>query len=150
MVSGPGRELAFGVPKILIASDSAAVRDTVRSVLSSRNSEVSEVRSGAAVRDAAESEAFDLVVLDMQITNMGAVAVCFDLRLEESAGRCPHVPVLMLLDRRADVFLAHRAAAESWVLKPLDPVRLRRAINETLAGRQFHDDSYLPTTVAAP
>ncbi len=135
------------MPRILIASDSQSVRDTVNSVLTSENTEVRQVSAGSAVRDLVESESFDLVVLDLQIGSMGAVAVCLDLRLEESAGRAPHVPVLMLLDRRADVFLARRAAAESWVVKPLDPVRLRRAVNETLAGLEFRDDTYRPLTV---
>ncbi len=135
------------MPRILIASDSQSVRDTVNSVLTSENTEVRQVSAGSAVRDLVESESFDLVVLDLQIGSMGAVAVCLDLRLEESAGRAPHVPVLMLLDRRADVFLARRAAAESWVVKPLDPVRLRRAVNETLVGREFRDDTYRPLTV---
>jgi DNA-binding NarL/FixJ family response regulator len=75
---------------------------------------------------------------------MGGMATCLYLRLEESADRLPHVAVLMLLDRRADVFLARRAAADGWVIKPLDPLRLRRAVNELLAGRSFHDPSYLP------
>ena len=33
----------------------------------------------------------------------------------------------MLLDRRPDVFLARRSGAEGWLVKPLDPIRLRRA-----------------------
>jgi DNA-binding response OmpR family regulator len=75
---------------------------------------------------------------------MGAMAVCMELRLEASYGALPHIPVLMLLDRRADVFLAKRSGAEGWVVKPLDPIRLRRAVTALLAGKEFHDDSYLP------
>ena len=41
----------------------------------------------------------DLVVLDLQIGNMGGIAVAIDLRLEEAAGRLPEVPILLLLDR---------------------------------------------------
>ena len=37
------------------------------------------------------------MVLDLQIGNMGGMATCLDLRLEESADRLPHVGVLMLL-----------------------------------------------------
>ena len=33
----------------------------------------------------------------------------------------------MLLDRRADVYLARRSGAEGWLIKPLDPLRLKRA-----------------------
>ena len=43
-------------------------------------------------------------------------------------GACPTSPVLMLLDRRADVFLARRSDADGWLVKPLDAFRLRRAV----------------------
>jgi DNA-binding response OmpR family regulator len=132
------------VPHILVASDSAAVREDVKSVLGGQDTDVTEVTRGSAVAPAIRTNPPELVVLDLQIGNMGGMATCLDLRLEESAGRLPHVGVLMLLDRRADVFLARRAAAEGWIVKPLDPLRLRRAINEVLAGRTYHDASYQP------
>jgi DNA-binding response OmpR family regulator len=90
----------------------------------------------------------DLVILDMQIGNMGAMAVCMDLRLEESVDRLDYVPVLFLLDRRADVFLARRAGADGWVVKPIDPIRMRKAIRALLDGETYEDPSYRPPTVA--
>ena len=132
------------MPHILVASDSVAVREDVKSVLSSHDTAVTEVTRGSAVAPAIRASPPELVVLDLQIGNMGGMATCLDLRLEDSAGRLPHVGVLMLLDRRADVFLAKRAAADGWVVKPLDPLRLRRAINEVLAGRSYQDASYQP------
>ena len=113
-------------------------------MLGSHDTVVTEVTSGSAVAPAIRANPPDLVVLDLQIGNMGGMATCLDLRLEESGGRLPHAGVLMLLDRRADVFLARRAAADGWVVKPLDPIRLRRAITEVLAGRSYHDASYRP------
>ena len=73
-----------------------------------------------------------LVIVDSQIGNMGGMAVCMDLHLEESGGRLPHLPVLMLLDRQADVFLAQRSMAEGWLLKPIDAFRLRKAAQALL------------------
>lgn len=135
----------MGVPKVLIVSDAANVRADVRSVLAGPDADVRELSSGAQVAGEVKVEAPDLLVLDLQIGNMGGMATCLDLRLEEAAGRLPHVPVLMLLDRRADVFLARRSAAEGWVVKPLDPVRLRRAIQAVLAGGTYQDSSYQPS-----
>ncbi len=133
------------MPDVLVASDERWVRDEVSSVLSALpDTTVREVGSGPAVLAAASKANPDLAVLDFQIGNMGAVAVCLDLRLEEGAGRLGHVPVLMLLDRRADVFLARRSGADGWLLKPLEPIRLRKAITELLAGRPYHDESYRP------
>ena len=86
-------------------------------------------------------------ILDLQIGSMGAMAICLDLRHEESYGAAPHVPVLMLLDRRPDVFLARRSGAEGFVVKPLDPLRVRRAVRALLRGEGYEDDSWLPATV---
>ncbi len=46
--------------------------------------EVVEVTRGQDVRDAVAEHEPDLVILDMQIGNMGGIAVAIDLRLEES------------------------------------------------------------------
>ncbi len=81
---------------------------------------------------------------------MGAMAVCLDLRLEESGGRLPHIPVLMLLDRRPDVFLARQAGAEGWIIKPLDSLRLAKAVRQLLAGGTYFDQAHLPPTVPSP
>ena len=56
-------------------------------------------------------------------------------------------PVLMLLDRRPDVFLARRSGAEGFVVKPLDPQRVRRAVRALLRGETFEDDAWKPATV---
>ena len=79
----------------------------------------------------------------MQIGTMGGVAVALDLRLEVDAGRLEAVPVLLLLDRRADVFLARRSGVEGWLVKPLDPLRVRRAVRAVLAGETWWDDTSL-------
>ena len=133
--------------QVLIASDAQWVIDEVRSVLGDQDCEVLEVRRGAAVLPTVLEYEPDLVIADLQIGNMGAMAVCLELRLEESADRLDHVPVLMLLDRRADVFLARRSEADGWLVKPLDPIRLRKAISELLAGGTYFDESYMPRPV---
>lgn len=134
---------------VLIASDSPDVVDDVESALGGAGTTVRVVRAGVDVLPAALQRLPDLVVLDQQIGNMGAIACCLNLRLEESADRIDHIPVLILLDRRADVFLARRSAAEGWVMKPLDPIRLRKAAKALLAGGTYHDDTGRPRQVAA-
>jgi DNA-binding response OmpR family regulator len=134
---------------ILIASDSRNVTDEVRAVLSARDYTVREVRTGPDVLRAVAEQTPDLLVCDFQIGNMGGMAITLELRLEESGGRLDHVPVLLLVDRRPDVFLARRSEADGFLVKPLDPIRLRRAITAILDGRTFEDDSYRPAESAA-
>jgi DNA-binding response OmpR family regulator len=127
------------VPDVLLATDADWIHDEVDAALAAPGTVVRRVRSGAEVVPAATIKAPNLVVLDLQIGNMGGMAACMALHLEESGGRLPHLPVLMLLDRQADVFLAQRSAADGWLLKPLDAFRLRRAAQALLRGGTFHE-----------
>ena len=134
---------------VIVASDAPSVRAEVTAVVGEPGTEVVPIAAGPEVRPAVAEHRPDLVVVDLQMGNMGGMAVCLDLRLEESYGNLPHVPVLMLLDRRADVFLARRSGAEGWLVKPLDPIRIRRATTALLAGETFHDESFQPVPVLA-
>ena len=60
-----------------------------------------------------------------------------DLRLDASSGAVPETPLVMLLDRDADVFLAQRSGAEAWLVKPLDALRLRKAVTAAVAGDSY-------------
>ncbi len=121
--------------EVLIATDADAVFAEVEAALADESTTVVRVREGQAVAGAVAGSPPDLVVLDLQIGNMGGIATCIHLRLEAGAGRLPPVPVLMLLDRQADVFLARRSGADGWVVKPLDAFTLRRAATAILEGR---------------
>ena len=139
------------MPDVLLATDADWVADEVEAALGGDH-EVRRVRRGVDVTGEVAASAPALVVLDLQIGNMGGMATCMSLRLDAGVGRLPSVPILMLLDRRADVFLARRAQADGWVVKPLDAIRLRKAIRSLLQGGSYMDDSYRPpdVTVAAP
>ena len=136
------------VPTVLVAADAAFVRDDVIAALSGDYT-VLAVSGGRDVRTAVAENQIDVAVLDMQMGSMGGIAATMDLRLEESGGRIAHVPVLLLLDRRADVFLARRAGAEGFLVKPISPLKLRRAITALLAGEEYEDTAQLPSPVVA-
>jgi len=127
------------MPDVVIAADAPWVIDEVRAVVSGPGDRVRAITAGAMVLPEVEHDKPDLVILDLQIGNMGAMAACMDLRLEEGAGRIERVPVLLLLDRRPDVFLARRTEADGWLIKPIAPVRLRKAVRALLAGGPGHD-----------
>jgi DNA-binding NarL/FixJ family response regulator len=138
------------VPDLLIASDAEWVHRDIRSVLSGPGTTIRSVYSGAAVLPEVLEHLPDLAILDLQIGNMGAMAISLELHLEEGVDRLDHVPVLILLDRRADVFLARRSDAEGWLMKPIDPIRLRRATRAIVDGGTYFDTSYLPDPVSVP
>src|SRR5581483_216806 len=122
------------MPTVVVASDAHWVRDHVRAALCGPGFELIEVERGRDVRAAVAEHEPDLAIVDLQIANMGGMAVSLDLRLEESGGRLPHVPILLLLDREADRFLARRSTADAMLVKPIDGGTLRRTVKTLLAA----------------
>jgi DNA-binding response OmpR family regulator len=132
------------VPDVLVVTDSQEVFDGVSSAIEDVGTTVRWERSGRAVLPLLQEQPADLVVTDIQVGSMGGLAVAMDLALEAGAGRLSPTPVVVLLDRRADVFLARRTSVAGWLLKPLDPLRTRDAVRAVLAGGQYQDTTYAP------
>lgn len=133
---------------MLVATDATWVLDEVVAALGGPDTSFTVCDEGRAVAGVIADRVPDLVILDLQIGSMGGMAVVMDLRHDESAGRLPHVPVLMLLDRVPDVHLARRSGAEGWMIKPLDPLRLRRAVAAVAEGETYHEG--VPVAVTEP
>jgi DNA-binding response OmpR family regulator len=127
------------VTDVLLATDADWIADEVEAALGEAGTTLRRVRRGADVLPTIDEEFPDLILLDLQIGNMGGMAVCMSIRLEEGAGRLPHLPVLMFLDRSADIFLAQRSQAEGWLIKPIDAFRLRQAAGALLGGGTFQE-----------
>jgi len=138
------------VPRVLLATDADWIHEEVDAALAGDDIEVLRVREGVDVLPAVHQLDPDLVVLDLQIGNMGGMAACMNIRLDESVDRLPHIPVLILLDRDVDAFLANRAEADGWIVKPLDAFRLRRAATALLAGETHQEGMATPAEAATP
>jgi DNA-binding response OmpR family regulator len=123
----------------LLATDADWIRDDVAAALGDSDTVIKLVRAGRDVVPAVAELRPDLVILDLQLGNMGGLAACMALRREAGAGRLPEVTVLMLLDRTADLFLAQRCDADGWLIKPLDAFRLRRAVNAVMQGDTYEE-----------
>ena len=119
---------------ILLATDAQWVLDEVVAALGSPETSFTVCSTGRDVTAAVTARTPDLAVLDSQIGSMGGFAVTMDLRLDETGGRLPHIPVLMLLDRDADAQLAKRSGADTWLVKPLNALTLRRTAQSLVAG----------------
>lgn len=127
---------------VLLATDVEWLVDEVVAALGGPDTSFTVCSDGRRVTEqvaavAKNGVAYDIAVVDLQIGSMGGMAVTMALRLDASAGTLPAVPVLLLLDRVADVHLARRSAADGWLVKPLDPLRLRRAVRAVAAGSSY-------------
>jgi DNA-binding response OmpR family regulator len=138
--------------RVLLATDADWIVDDVVAAVGGPDVTFTVCSEGRRVSDlVGDSEtAYDLGIFDLQIGSMGGIAVTTALRLDESAGVLPHVPVLILLDRVADVHLARRSGAEGWMVKPLDPLRLRRAVRAITSGDSYVEPAPPPTEQVEP
>jgi DNA-binding response OmpR family regulator len=137
------------MPNVLLASDTPSLRQELRAMLEGPDLFVDEVATGPEVLRIVRRGGIDLVVADLQIGAMGGMAICMELRHDESYLPGDPVAVLMLLDRRADVFLARRSGADGFLVKPLDPQRVRAAVRTLLSGEEYDDEFLRPATVRA-
>jgi len=118
--------------RVLLFSNDVAVRDAVRLAVGKRPAkdvEVAvwrEVATPAAVVSAVEAGGLDVLVLDGESSPIGGLGLCKQLKNE--IFDCP--PVLVLLGRPQDGWLAAWSQADLAVPRPLDPVALSRAVAE--------------------
>ena len=117
---------------VLLYSDDVATRDAVRLGVGrrpARDVEVAgwrEVATPAAAVSAAEAGGLDVLVLDGEAAKMGGLGLCRQLKNE--VFDCP--PVLVLLGRPQDGWLAAWSQADLAVPYPIDPVALSKAVAE--------------------
>lgn len=119
--------------RILIYSDDRNVREKVRFAVGStthgRPVEWLETATHAAVIEAVESQPFDLLILDGEAAKVGGMGICRQIKHEIYAAP----PVLLLVGRPADAWLATWSEAEAAVSHPLDPFVVRDAVDEFFA-----------------
>lgn len=124
---------------VLLATDSDGLFRDVDAALASDDTDVLRVRAGTDVLPVCQQKNPDLVILDLQIGNMGGIATCLAVKQEQTSLRLGPIPVALLLDRSADVFLAEQATADGWLIKPADSLRLRRMANALLTGEPSYE-----------
>ncbi len=120
------------VGEVLLVTDADWIAEQCEAALGGDH-RLHRVRRGADTLEAIELVEPDLVLLDLQVGNMGGMAACLAVRQEEGMGRLEPRPVIMLLDRDADEFLARHSEADAWLVKPINPMRLARLVASTLA-----------------
>jgi DNA-binding response OmpR family regulator len=114
------------MPKAMLVTDSEWVTNDVLAALSLGDWEVEEVGDPRTVVTSVEEATPDAVIVDMQVTSMGGMAIIRDIRSMVDEDSRPRT--VLLLDRSADEFLAGRAGADASVLKPFDAAELRKAL----------------------
>ncbi|MEU0840438.1 hypothetical protein ABZ370_13330 [Streptomyces sp. NPDC005962] len=117
---------------VLVYSDDANTREQVRLATGRRPAadvppvEFMECATLPAVLAALEAGGIDLCVLDGEAVPAGGMGVC--RQIKDEIFQCP--PVVLLIGRPQDAWLATWSRAEAAVTHPVDPV----ALTDALAG----------------
>ncbi|PQM57839.1 MAG: hypothetical protein CL523_07255 [Actinomycetales bacterium] len=123
--------------KVLVYSDDRGVRQQVLSSLGRRPDQglppVSYVECATEPMLFAQVDAqrFDLVILDGEATPAGGMGIA--RQLKDEIYQCP--PILVLIGRPQDGWLATWSRADAVVSHPLDPRTLAKAAAELLKRR---------------
>lgn len=120
------------MPTALVVADGSWVTDEVRTALTRGSWQIEEMTDPRAVPARLEESRVDAVIIDMQVGSNGGMAVVRSIRQSIDEADWPRM--VLMLDRTADVFLARRAGADAWVLKPFDAADLRAAVAPAAAA----------------
>jgi DNA-binding response OmpR family regulator len=128
--AGPGSAPLHQV-RVLLYSDDFTTRDAVRAAVGRRPAKDVEVvdwlecATAAAVVSAADTERFDMLILDGEAAKVGGLGLARQLKNE--VYNCP--PIIVLTGRPQDSWLAAWSMADLAVPHPLDPIALTSAVN---------------------
>ncbi|MFF7362942.1 hypothetical protein [Streptomyces sp. NPDC008125] len=122
---------------VLVYSDDANVREQVKLATGRRPAaDVPEVRflecaTLPAVLSALDAGGVDVCVLDGETAPVGGMGVC--RQIKDEVFHCP--PVLLLIGRPQDAWLATWSRADAAVTLPVDPVEFADALAALVRGR---------------
>ena len=119
---------------ILLVADVAWIVNDVRAALSEARFTVSTVDDPRTVTERVSESPPDVLLVDFQVGSMGGMALTRAVRDAAATANGTRPPVILLLDRDADAFLAGRSGADGWVSKPFSSDALRSAIDEVLGA----------------
>lgn len=120
--------------RVLVYSDDRTVREAVRLTLGRRVAadlpelEVFEVATQAAVLKALDAGGYDLCIFDGEAVPSGGIGLCHQVK--DEIADCP--PVIVILARVADAWLATWSEADGVASHPVDPVRLPQVVADVL------------------
>lgn len=122
---------------VLVYSDDRTVRQQIRVALGRRVAadlpevEIVECATYQAVNKTLDAGGIDLVIMDGEATPHGGMGMC--RQVKDEIADCP--PVLLLVARVADAWLATWSRADGVSAYPVDPVRLPQAVADLLRAR---------------
>jgi DNA-binding response OmpR family regulator len=125
---------------ILIVEDEPEMAGLLTKGLEEESCQVSVARDGRAALDLSAQQAFDLILLDVMLPQMGGLEVARQLRRREA-----ETPVLMLTarDTLGDIVKGLDAGADDYLTKPFSFVELLARMRALVRRQQFRRKNVL-------
>ena len=119
--------------KILVVDDEPAIVDAVAYALRASGFEVDGFGDGETALEAARSDGYDVLVLDVRLPGLSGIEICRRLRGESD------VPILILtaMDAEVDRVLGLEAGADDYVTKPFSVAELVSRVRAILRRREL-------------
>jgi two-component system KDP operon response regulator KdpE len=114
------------MPSALLIADAVWVVNDIQASLSRGDWQIEVLDDPVQAAGRAAETHPDVVLVDLQVRNMGGMAVVRDIKATLTPEVMPRL--VILLDRAVDGFLAKRAGADAWVVKPFTDHDLRVAL----------------------
>ncbi len=122
--------------KVLVADDHAIVRQGLKLILSEEFDSLTlgEACNGRELLQLVEKDAWDIVVLDITLSDRNGLDILKDLKLQR-----PKLPVLILSMHSEDQFAVRslKAGASGYMTKENAPEELVKAIKKVLGGGRY-------------
>ena len=133
--------LGPAMKRVLVVEDDPDIVELISHYLENDGFAVEALGDGAHALHRLQEEAFDLVVLDLQLPGMDGLRLCAALR---RAPRTENLPIIMLTARgdESDRIVGLEVGADDYVVKPFSPKELvarARALFRRI-GRQEETD----------
>jgi two-component system response regulator RegX3 len=119
--------------KILVVDDEPAIVDAVTYALRASGFEVDTFGDGESALEAARTDGYDVLVLDVRLPGLSGIEICRRLRSESD------VPILILtaMDAEVDRVLGLEAGADDYVTKPFSVAELVSRVRAILRRREL-------------
>jgi len=127
------------MPRILVVEDEENIALGLRGDLELEGYEVTVIDDGIEALKRAQSETYELILLDVMLPGKDGYEICRELRKNGSS-----VPIILVTAKtqEAEVILGLELGADDYITKPFSPMELRARIRAVLR-RSHGDDMHL-------
>jgi two-component system chemotaxis response regulator CheY len=117
---------------ILVVDDSAALRTSIKFVLTQEGFSVEEAPDGSDALEIAKKRAFDLIITDVNMPSMDGIELTRRIRAGEGGEANKTRPILVLTTESqvSRMEEGKAAGATGWIVKPFETDRMLAAVKK--------------------